>query len=111
MAILSTTTHKATALKSGSAALALDVIHETARERGRTLCSLESSVSEERLASFIRPQDSQGVFAPVRTVEGPDVAASDIGEEALLLIEGPNTNDDPQLALAQTIAQCKRSRA
>lgn len=71
----------------------LDVIHDQLENGAELLFTSESGVSEERLASFTKPKDSLGVFSPIRPIDGPDVAAGYIVDEAVRMITYPYTDE------------------
>lgn len=71
----------------------LDVIHDELNNGAELLFTSETDVSEERLASLLRPKESLGIFSPIRPIEGPDVAAGYIVDEAMRMITGPNTDE------------------
>jgi hypothetical protein len=71
----------------------LDVIHDELENGAELLFTSEIAVSEERLAQILQPKDSLNVFRPVRRLDGPDVSAGYIVEEAMRMITGPDTDE------------------
>lgn len=71
----------------------LNVIHDELENGAELLFTSEIAVSEERLAQILQPKDSLNVFRPVRRLDGPDVSAGYIVEEAMRMITGPDTDE------------------
>ncbi len=69
------------------------MIHDDLENGAELLLTWESGVSEERLASFLKPKESLGVFSPIRPIDGPDVAAGYIVDEAMRMITDPHTDE------------------
>lgn len=71
----------------------LDVIHDELENGAELLFTSEAGVSEERLASFLKPKESLGVFSPIRPIDGPDVAAGYIVGMAVRMIADPHNDE------------------